>query len=622
MTINLPKIVDDLTGKIDYSAWNSLHKWTRSSLATAEILYHILEPIQEKRTKDRDESGDAGPAPEIDFSPIILSLAKAIEIEFEQHLLIPYKEYCESIGYTSILISKLKKDGSIHNISKLLADYLIGRKEALSMGETLSILACLDKSEGDFVLQPFKTWLRMNFFFAHHWWGSRKIAQKLQSQLLSDRNKAAHTGRFTPNQASISYEKLWGHKSAKGVISTALRCLDRIPQPGDVFDKYEISRPLLVKPGFCIFSGTQKHLNQASLLWMIYGDTETLYGATRRLEILRGFQHENLLPLTEWFPCSGKPSSNIMFVSHSNARMVQHLPISSHHISEDEILSAAISISGAVAALHEQNITHGFITPYSIFRENNKKWLLGGQAFQSIHNRRNPVYFYPRVLPPDHENQKHYIPSQRLDVFSLAATLCYLRQGNTTRNLSTVNANQVDNLFSDQKLNLVLKKALGLNKQEQYPSAIEFLAELWPQKKEQDVPRVFLCHNSINKPQVKEIALRLKEFGIYPWLDEWELRPGFAWQASLEEEIGTINSAAVFIGDDGIGPWQDQEISAFIRQFVKRGCPVIPVILPDCKKAPELPVFLEGMTWVDFRKSDPNPMMRLIWGITGKKLSK
>ena len=113
MTINLPKIVDDLTGKIDYSAWNSLHKWTRSSLATAEILYHILEPIQEKRTKDRDESGDAGPAPEIDFSPIILSLAKAIEIEFEQHLLIPYKEYCESIGYTSILISKLKKDGSI-----------------------------------------------------------------------------------------------------------------------------------------------------------------------------------------------------------------------------------------------------------------------------------------------------------------------------------------------------------------------------------------------------------------------------------------------------------------------------------------------------------------------------
>jgi len=62
-----------------------------------------------------------------------------------------------------------------------------------------------------------------------------------------------------------------------------------------------------------------------------------------------------------------------------------------------------------------------------------------------------------------------------------------------------------------------------------------------------------------------------------------------------------------------------QEQKAFLRQFVKRKCPVIPVILPGCNKVPQIPVFLGAFTWVDFRKTEPDPMGQLIWGITGKK---
>jgi small GTP-binding protein len=128
---------------------------------------------------------------------------------------------------------------------------------------------------------------------------------------------------------------------------------------------------------------------------------------------------------------------------------------------------------------------------------------------------------------------------------------------------------------------------------------------------------VFLCHNGKNKPRVKDIGEKLKEQGILPWLDEWELRPGLSWQRLLEKQIRQIKSAAVFVGKDGIGPWQQQEIEAFLRQFVKRGCPVIPVLLPDAPRKPKLPIFLESMTWVDFRSQGPDPMERLIWGITG-----
>ncbi len=128
---------------------------------------------------------------------------------------------------------------------------------------------------------------------------------------------------------------------------------------------------------------------------------------------------------------------------------------------------------------------------------------------------------------------------------------------------------------------------------------------------------VFLCHNNKDKPEVKRIGERLKEFGMYPWLDEWELQPGKSWQRSLEQQITQIRSAAVFVGKDGIGPWQQEELEAFLSEFVKRGCPVIPVLLPDAPKEPQLPVFLKLRTWVDFRSWDP--LKQLVWGITGER---
>ena len=130
---------------------------------------------------------------------------------------------------------------------------------------------------------------------------------------------------------------------------------------------------------------------------------------------------------------------------------------------------------------------------------------------------------------------------------------------------------------------------------------------------------VFLCHNSEDKPQVIEIAEQLKLCGLKPWLDKWALRPGHSWQDVLEENIEQINAAAVFVGKNGLGPWQRREINAFLRKFVSRECPVIPILLSDAPKEPKLPTFLEEIMWVDFRTSDPNPMSQLIWGITGKK---
>jgi hypothetical protein len=129
---------------------------------------------------------------------------------------------------------------------------------------------------------------------------------------------------------------------------------------------------------------------------------------------------------------------------------------------------------------------------------------------------------------------------------------------------------------------------------------------------------VFLCHNSVDKPAVREIALKLSKQGIKPWMDVDQIQPGTTWQTALGQQIESINSAAVFVGDAGLGLWQNQESQAFLNQFVKRGCPVIPVVLPSAKTAPDLPWMFANLHCIDFR-TDSQPLERLIWGITGQK---
>lgn len=132
---------------------------------------------------------------------------------------------------------------------------------------------------------------------------------------------------------------------------------------------------------------------------------------------------------------------------------------------------------------------------------------------------------------------------------------------------------------------------------------------------------VFLSHNSRDKPVVEEIGTWLKGQGLRVWLDKWELRPGFPWQEGLEEGAQTSRAAAVFVGAEGLGSWQEPEMRAFVARSKRERMPVIPVLLPGCPESPQLTLFLEELTWVDLRNGvNPEGLAQLLWGITGKKL--
>jgi len=113
---------------------------------------------------------------------------------------------------------------------------------------------------------------------------------------------------------------------------------------------------------------------------------------------------------------------------------------------------------------------------------------------------------------------------------------------------------------------------------------------------------IFLCHNSNDKPHVRLINEELKKLQTKTWIDEEQIGLGASWQIELEKQIVSIKNAGVFVGDNGLGPWQIMEIRAFLIEILNNGGRVIPIILPNAKEIPDLPIFLKQFNYLDLRK--------------------
>jgi hypothetical protein len=112
---------------------------------------------------------------------------------------------------------------------------------------------------------------------------------------------------------------------------------------------------------------------------------------------------------------------------------------------------------------------------------------------------------------------------------------------------------------------------------------------------------VFLCHNSEDKPAVREIAQELSKENVRPWLDEADIIGGSFWHTDVGQQIETVRSAAVFLGQYGVGPWQGRETIALLDKFDRRRWQVVPVILESAPINIELLWSLKGLHCVDFR---------------------
>ena len=136
----------------------------------------------------------------------------------------------------------------------------------------------------------------------------------------------------------------------------------------------------------------------------------------------------------------------------------------------------------------------------------------------------------------------------------------------------------------------------------------------------------FLSYNSQDRPAVHEVAERLKGEGLELYLEEWELAPGREFQPALAEGLRDSKTCVVFLGPNGLGPWQKQELQVAIDKRARdEAFHVIPVLLPGTERPRRGDVahleFLINASWVEFLKTldDERAFRSLVWGITGTK---
>ena len=99
---------------------------------------------------------------------------------------------------------------------------------------------------------------------------------------------------------------------------------------------------------------------------------------------------------------------------------------------------------------------------------------------------------------------------------------------------------------------------------------------------------VFLCHNSCDKDEVKAVAQKLEQEGITTWLDKEKFKGGDEWKRKLYETLNTTKVAFIFIGKNGVGPWQYEEINRLHNRYVctrynppEKRVKIVPVFLAE-----------------------------------------
>ncbi|MBN4000774.1 GUN4 domain-containing protein [Nostoc sp. LPT] len=137
---------------------------------------------------------------------------------------------------------------------------------------------------------------------------------------------------------------------------------------------------------------------------------------------------------------------------------------------------------------------------------------------------------------------------------------------------------------------------------------------------------VFLAHNSLDKPEVRAIAEKLKLYNLKPWLDKEQIFPGDNIQKVVFQGISQSKVGAFFISQNGLGNFQEHlELGAIIEYFRKKnkvqGFRVIPVLLPGIDDIPDDLFYLNQWAWINFKSSnDEEALEDLIRGIRGRSV--
>ena len=127
---------------------------------------------------------------------------------------------------------------------------------------------------------------------------------------------------------------------------------------------------------------------------------------------------------------------------------------------------------------------------------------------------------------------------------------------------------------------------------------------------------VFCSYNSNDISQIEIIASSLKRRSIKSWIDRGKILGGQSFQTKIQEVIPKVKSAAIFIGESGLGNWQKEEIEFLLDDCLQSSKPLIPVLLPGIKEVPKELGFVRQRNWISFDEGHHQALDKLEASIT------
>ena len=92
--------------------------------------------------------------------------------------------------------------------------------------------------------------------------------------------------------------------------------------------------------------------------------------------------------------------------------------------------------------------------------------------------------------------------------------------------------------------------------------------------------QVFVSYNSRDAALAHPVAQAMKDRGLNPWLDHWDIPLGRPWQPVVDAGLAACTAVVVLLGPNGLGPVQGDEVNLALELARRQGKPVIPVLLP------------------------------------------
>lgn len=114
------------------------------------------------------------------------------------------------------------------------------------------------------------------------------------------------------------------------------------------------------------------------------------------------------------------------------------------------------------------------------------------------------------------------------------------------------------------------------------------------------IKKVFISYSHKDKRFVKGLVKSLKDRGVSVWIDECELLVGDSLISKLREALDNVDYVLAVISESSISSnWVKHELDIAMNQEIDGRCIKV---LPAVRDNVDLPGFLKGKVWADFRK--------------------